>query len=86
MLRDQVEILLARVTAPHRRSTRVDPDCTGRWRCLQTLRQVADRLDQAGAGVARMRAREADALDARHVVDLRQQLREVARQDRPGAW
>ena len=45
---------------------------------LADLRQIADGLDQPRAGMARMRAREPDALDAGDIVDLGEQLREVA--------
>ncbi len=59
-------------------STRVEPDCTGRCRCLQTFGRSRTASISRAPGVARMRAREPDPLDAGHVVDLREQLREVA--------
>ncbi len=61
-----------------RPSTRVEPDCTGRCRCLQTFGRIAHRRDQAIARVARMRAGKADALDAGDVVDRFEQRREIA--------
>ena len=46
-------------------STRVDPDCTGRCRCLQTSGRSRTAAISRVGGVPRMRAGEADALDAR---------------------
>src|SRR6185503_11387401 len=45
---------------------------------LADARQVANRFNEALARVTRMWTREANSLDARNVVDLREQVSEVA--------
>ena len=62
--------------------TRVDPDCTGRWTCLQTLGRSRIASIRRVAGVSGMRACEPDSLDAGDVVHRRQELRRSRRTDR----
>ena len=57
----------------------MEPDCTGRWKCLQTLRQIADCLNQPAPRVPWMRTGEADALDAFDIVHISQEIGELAR-------
>jgi hypothetical protein len=51
----------------------------GEVQMFTDLRQIADRGNDAIAGVARMRAREADAIDAGNVMNLFEQRWEIAR-------
>ena len=64
-----------RISAEHARRAGLH----GKMQMFTDLRQVADRGDDAVAGVARMRAREADAIDAGNFVDRFEQRREIAR-------
>ena len=59
-------------------STRVEPDCSGRCACSQTEAHSAIAAITRRAEVLRVRAREADPLDALDGVARAQQLREVA--------
>jgi hypothetical protein len=45
---------------------------------LTDLREITNGLDEPRAGMARMRARKTNTLDAGYVVDIRQQLSEIA--------
>ena len=56
---------------------RFDPDCTGRWKCLHTARQVADGGDETRRDVPRMRTGEPDATNAADRADPLQEGREV---------
>ena len=75
---DEIEILLPRVTPPHRLQHPRRAGLHRQMEVLADLRKIANRLDQPRPGVPRMRAGETDSLDAGHVVDLGEELREVA--------
>ncbi len=58
--------------------TRVEPDCTGRCRCLQTCGRSRIASISLGRDVPRMRAREPDPPNPGHAVHRREQSGEVA--------
>ena len=84
---DEVEVLVARVAASHRPQHAIRAGLHRQMQVLADLGQVANRGDQPVGDVARMRAREANARDARNVRHALQQPREVARRRRraPGS-
>ena len=58
-------------------STRVEPDCTGRCRCRQTVRQVAHRGNHPRGDVPRVRTRKTDPRQPLDSAQALQQRREI---------
>ena len=75
---NQVEVFLARVATSHRLQDAGRSGLHGQVQVLADPRQVPHRLDQARAGMSRMRTCEANAINPWNGVDVSQELREVA--------
>ena len=77
--RDEIQVLFARVTAPHARQRAGRTRLHRQVHVLADCGQIAHRGDQTVGRVPRMRARKANAAHAGHVVDRLEQRGKVAR-------